>query len=152
MASQSEPAEVSRMFLVLDTNHYNELTNDSSAGRKAQDRIDASGGDVFISIVSVQEVMQGWLALINRQRAGRGQVHAYHRFQHSIETLNRLTILAFEESAASLFEELRAQRLRVGTMDLKIAAICLAHDAILLSRNVRDFRMVLGLRVENWLE
>lgn len=34
-------------------------------------------------------------------------------------------------------------------MDLKIAAICLAHDAMLLTRNVADFS---GLRVENWLD
>ena len=140
------------MFAVLDTNHYTELTNDSPSGRKAQDRIDASGADVFISIVSVQEVVQGWLALINRQKAGRDQVHAYERFQHSVQTLNTLTILAFDAASAGLFEQLRARRLRVGTMDLKIAAICLAHDATLLTRNIADFRSVPGLRVENWLE
>jgi tRNA(fMet)-specific endonuclease VapC len=37
-------------------------------------------------------------------------------------------------------------------MDLKIAAICLAHDALLLTRNLVDFRRVPGLRVEDWLE
>jgi tRNA(fMet)-specific endonuclease VapC len=152
MASEREQAKISRMFLVLDTNHYNELTNDSSAGRKAQRRIEASGSDIFITIVSVQEVVQGWLALINKQRAGRGQVHAYGRFQNSIDTLNKLTMLPFDEAAAHVFEELRSTRRRVGTMDLKIAAICLAHDATLLTRNVTDFAAVPGLRVENWLD
>jgi tRNA(fMet)-specific endonuclease VapC len=37
-------------------------------------------------------------------------------------------------------------------MDLKIAAICLAHDATLLSRNLRDFEKVPDLRTENWLD
>lgn len=37
-------------------------------------------------------------------------------------------------------------------MDLKIAAICLAHDAMLLTRNLSDFRHIPGLRVENWLD
>lgn len=37
-------------------------------------------------------------------------------------------------------------------MDLKIAAICIAHDAMLLSRNLVDFEKVPGLRVENWLD
>jgi len=37
-------------------------------------------------------------------------------------------------------------------MDLKIAAICLAHDATLLTRNVADFQNIPGLRVENWLD
>ncbi|MBM3862272.1 MAG: type II toxin-antitoxin system VapC family toxin [Verrucomicrobia bacterium] len=49
-------------------------------------------------------------------------------------------------------EGLRKHRLRVGTMDLKIASICLAHDATLLTRNLADFQKVPGLRVENWLD
>jgi len=143
---------MSRLFVVLDTNHYNELTNDSTIAHNAQQRIKASGADVFISIISIQEVTQGWLALINRRKSGIEQVHAYKRFQHSIETINKLTILPFDEVAARLFEQLRAARLRVGTMDLKIAAICLAHEALLLSRNIADFRAVPGLKVENWLD
>jgi len=90
--------------------------------------------------------------LINRQKAGSRQVHAYSRFQHSVETVNKLPILPFDETAAQVFDELRAKRLRVGTMDLKIAAICLAHDATLLTRNVGDFRNVPGLQFENWLD
>ena len=41
-------------------------------------------------------------------------------------------------------------KMRVGTMDFRIAAIALAHDALLLSRNLTDFRKVPGLRVEDW--
>ena len=42
-------------------------------------------------------------------------------------------------------------RIRIGTMDLKIAAIALANDAILLSRNLTDFSKVPALRVEDWM-
>lgn len=35
-------------------------------------------------------------------------------------------------------------------MDLKIAAITLAQDALLVSRNLRDFSRVPDLRVEDW--
>ena len=51
-----------------------------------------------------------------------------------------------------MFENLKRQRLRCGTMDLKIAAICLVHDGLLLTRNLSDFAKVPGLRVENWLD
>ena len=37
-------------------------------------------------------------------------------------------------------------------MDLRIASIAIANDATLLSRNLKDFSRVPGLRVENWLE
>ncbi len=43
------------------------------------------------------------------------------------------------------------QRIRIGTTDLKIAAIALTHQGTLLSSNRRDFDQVPGLRVEDWL-
>ena len=36
-------------------------------------------------------------------------------------------------------------------MDLKIASIALAHDAIVLTRNRVDFEQVPNLQVEDWL-
>jgi tRNA(fMet)-specific endonuclease VapC len=47
---------------------------------------------------------------------------------------------------------MKSLRQQVGTQDLKIACICLAHDATLLTRNLADFKPVPGLRVENWLD
>ncbi len=81
------------MFVVLDTNHYDELANDSVFGRNARRRIESHLADVFISVVSVQESVQGWMALINRKRPGHEQVHAYARFQNCIEVLTKVTIL-----------------------------------------------------------
>ena len=48
------------------------------------------------------------------------------------------------------FERLKSARLKMSTLDLKIASIALAYDATLLSRNLRDFRQVPALRVESW--
>jgi tRNA(fMet)-specific endonuclease VapC len=36
-------------------------------------------------------------------------------------------------------------------MDLKIAAIALVHDALLLSANLRDFQQVPNLHIANWI-
>lgn len=58
----------------------------------------------------------------------------------------------FDEPAVDQFDQLRLAKIRLGTMDLKIAAIALVNQALLLSANRRDFEQVPGLRVENWLD
>ena len=60
-------------------------------------------------------------------------------------------ILPFDERAAEEFRRLRGERVRIGATDLKIAANTLVHAGTLVSRNLRDFDKVPGLRVENWL-
>ena len=77
---------------------------------------------------------------------------AYDKFQRSIEALLTFPILKFDVQAAGIFHDLHRQFPRLGSMDLKIAAICIGHDATLLSRNLRDFEKVPGLKVENWLD
>lgn len=140
------------MFVILYTNHFTEFADASPAGRRLLDRLEASGAEVFTCIVAVEETCQGWLALLHRQKPGRDQLQAYAKFQQSLEALLSLGILKFDPHAADIYHTLRGQFPRIGSMDLKIAAICLAHDATLLSRNLRDFDQVPGLKVENWLD
>jgi predicted nucleic acid-binding protein len=54
------------------------------------------------------------------------------------------------KAVAAVFQRLRRARVRVGTMDLKIATIVVSRDATLLSRTLADFRQVPGLQVEDW--
>jgi len=63
----------------------------------------------------------------------------------------RWKILPFDDRAADEFKKLRGQKVRLGTMDLKIAAIAFVNDALLLTANLRDFERVPRLRIENWL-
>ena len=61
-------------------------------------------------------------------------------------------IIGWTARAGAKFAQLRRQGVRVGTLDLRIASIAIANDATLLTRNLKDFTRVPGLRVENWLE
>ena len=81
----------------------------------------------------------------------RQQVRPYHRLIRLIDVLAEWEIAPWSERAADEFARLRKARVRIGTQDLKIAALALASDALLLSANLRDFKRVPALRVEDWL-
>ena len=108
-------------------------------GKRLRERIAAEEVEVFAGIVVVEEAMQGWMALLNRLTAGPDQVDAYAHMKESLEAAVKLGVLPFDHDAAKIFVGLRRAFRRLGTMDLKIAAICLAHDVTLLSRNLVDF-------------
>ena len=79
-------------------------------------------------------------------------MEGYARLRSCLQALAKLTVLPFDREAADIFHDLQARHRRTGTMDLKIAAICIVHDATLLTRNIGDFDGLGGLRVENWLD
>src|SRR5258708_25597247 len=133
------------MLAVVDTNHLSELDRNPDFAIRFEERRRASEVEAFTTIVTIQEVTRGWLALLNRPARASQQVQLYARFQRSIEVLREWDILSFDSEAAAVFENLQRQRLRVGTMDMKIAAICLTHDALLLTRNLAAFARVPGL-------
>jgi tRNA(fMet)-specific endonuclease VapC len=107
--------------------------------------------DVATTIVCFHEQMQGWLSVLNRARLAPAQlINAYSRLRVALEEYCGMTILPFDIMAQAKLETVRPQARRVATLDLRIAAIALAHNATLLSRNLRDFRRVPGLLVEDW--
>lgn len=95
--------------------------------------------------------MRGWLAAIAKERQPRRQVNAYRELARLFEYLWSFRVVLFDDRAAEKFERLRSTKTRLGTMDLKIAAIALVNQALLLSGNRRDFQQISGLRVESWL-
>jgi len=99
----------------------------------------------------VVEQFRGWAAAINRAKDIAEEIRGYAGLSQFVELLRGLTVVPFDAAAADLYASLRSQKLRVGSMDLKIASIALAKDALLLLANLRDFRKVPGLRVEDWL-
>jgi len=140
------------MFVVLDTNHFREVAEATNLATNLDRRAIQEHAEVFLSIITVQEAVGGWLALINSTQSGRDQITGYTSFQKTITAFHHFDILPFDAEAATIFHRLKSAHSRTGTMDLKIAAICLAHDAMLLTRNLSDFQHIPGLRVENWLD
>jgi len=140
-------------MILLDTDHLSIVINKQASGYAAlAKRMQESPDQHFATtVVCVEEECRGWLAQINRLRDVRQQVSAYERLAKLFVFFRSWEIVLFNPRAAEEFTRLRKQRIRIGTQDLKIACIALAHDALLLSANLRDFQQVPDLRVESWL-
>lgn len=78
------------------------------------------------------------------------QVDAYSRLQRLLREYQLRDVLPYEHATAAVVADLQRQRIRIGTMDLRIGGIALMYDALLISRNLRDFRQIPYLRVEDW--
>jgi tRNA(fMet)-specific endonuclease VapC len=111
--------------------------------------LQASQDVIAASIISYEEQLRGWLARIARFRRVDQQAAGYRELVRMLEFYCDTRLLPLDVSAVERFQRLWAARIRIGTMDLKIAAIALANDATLLSRNLSDFGQVPGLRVED---
>lgn len=137
---------------VFDTDHLSLLQrNTGPEVARLQRRLAiANETDIYVSIVSFHEQVGGWNKRLAQPKSQRDVVFAYQMFQEILTDFNEMQVLAFDDRAAARFDQLRAQRVRVGTMDLRIAAISLANDMTLLTRNIVDFERVPGLRIEDW--
>ena len=139
------------MIYLLDTDHISFVHRISADGSRILRRLAAvRREDVYLSVVSYEEQTRGRLAEINRCRTAREQLTHYRKLGTLLDLYCATPVLQFDELAVEAFEQLVRGRPRVGTMDLKIAAIALANDATLLTRNAADFGRIPGLRFEDW--
>ncbi len=101
------------------------------------------------TIINYEEQMRGWMIYIARAKSFAKQVAAYSYLRQNLHLYCGLQVVLFDDEAAVQFQELRHAKIRIGTMDLKIASIALVNRATLLTRNLSDFRRVPGLHAEN---
>ncbi len=139
------------MFL-LDTDHMSALEwGSGAAGQRLLARLNPLPANAAATtIITFEEQTRGWLALLAQARSLTDQVDAYRRLKRLLDNYLKIEVLEFDAVAAAEFERLQRLRIRIGTMDLKIAAIALARDATVLTGNSKDFSRVPGLRFEDW--
>jgi tRNA(fMet)-specific endonuclease VapC len=139
-------------MLILDTDHLVEFQRGTSGEAQAlKHRLDQVGEPFATTILTVEEVMRGWLAAIRRTTDPFRQISAYSRLRQLFRFFATWEVLDWTAASAAEFAVLKANKTRVGTMDLKIASVALANNATLLSRNLQDYQKVPGLRVLDWL-
>lgn len=139
---------------ILDTDHLSVL--DRGGGAEAQRLLQRLAGvnpaQVAASIISYEEQMRGWLSYAAKAQTVEKQVEAYKQLKRQLTNYCTVPILEFDELAAQEFQRLRKLYSRLGTMDLKIASVVIVNQAILLTRNLSDFRQITGLSIEDWTQ
>jgi tRNA(fMet)-specific endonuclease VapC len=106
--------------------------------------------DFALSVVSFHEQVIGAHDFINRAEGNENLRRGYVMLGQVLEGFSDATVLPFDETAIALFDELRAERVRISTMDLRIATIALSRGLVLLTRNAKDFRKVPNLEIQDW--
>jgi tRNA(fMet)-specific endonuclease VapC len=137
---------------LLDTDHISFLQRRSSSefARLSMRMNQYPLADFALSIVSFHEQTLGAHNYINRASTNQDTIRGYTLLQEILQGFESAPVLSFDAEAIAIFDQLRSQKIRVATMDLRIAAIAIASNLTLLTRNVRDFSQVPGLATENW--
>lgn len=110
----------------------------------------SSTDTVATTIVTMEEDIGGWLPACRRAQDGAARMQAYTRLHKALLFYQRIAWLPFNDAAATIFDQLRAKKLRLGTNDLCIAAIALSVSGVLVTRNSRDFQRIPDLPIQDW--
>lgn len=138
-------------MLILDSDHMSLLEWGGPDSSLLRERLaDCDPQDVTTTIINYEEQIRGWMAYIARAKSVSQQVEAYRRLRSHLDNYRQIPVLDFDVRAGEVYQQFRRSRIRIGAMDLKIAAIVLARNATLLSRNRQDFERIPGLQVEDW--
>jgi tRNA(fMet)-specific endonuclease VapC len=139
------------MYL-LDTDHvtFLQLKTQPEYGRIMQRIALHPAGAVFTSLVSMHEQVMGANSYLSQARTAADLVRGYHMLELARSYYALAQVLPFDQQAANVFASMRAQRVRIATMDLRIAAIALSRGMAVVTRNTSDFNQVPGLTVEDW--
>ena len=133
---------------ILDTDHIslyqrgdqNVINRLSSANPK----------NLAVTVISLEEQMYGRLSEIKKATSAISLITAYSRLEITLDYFKSVQVLPFDQNAHTSFYSLIRQKLRVGTQDLRIAAIALSVNGIVVTCNQKDFGKVPNLQVENW--
>ncbi len=142
------------MKYLLDTDHISILQRQSEPQyANLMSRITRHAPEDFaFSIISFHEQLLGCHTYISHARTSGDVVRGYGMLARVLEDFAIAAVLLFDADAAAVYDRLVAQRVRVPTMDLRIASIALSRSLVLATRNASDFRKAAGLRIEDWTE
>jgi tRNA(fMet)-specific endonuclease VapC len=140
---------------ILDTDHVSMwLENHPTVKLNVTQHVTQSETDLAITIVTVQELFNGWIGRLNDPAQVNQQVKLYGKLSKVVAFLQEANVLDFDETADQVFRHmltnhppLRKTRLQ---KDMRIASIAITHNAVVITRNHRDFSQVPNLQILDW--
>ena len=137
---------------ILDTNIINQLHGYSPNIEKKLASITPSD-HVAITIITAEELISGWfneISKANKSDQLNNLIYSYKGFSATLSYLKEVRILEFDQKAYEIYLQLRRQVKMKRTGDIRIAAIALSVDGIIVTRNQKDFEKVPNLKIEDW--
>jgi tRNA(fMet)-specific endonuclease VapC len=137
---------------ILDTDHTSLFLEGNPL---VVDKIAQRYSDLAISVITVQELFNGWVVRINNPAYASNLVWLYTKLWQTTEFTRNIRVLNFDEAADTCYKKLLRDYKQLDKKrlhkDMRIAAIAMSLDATLVTRNYRDFSQVPNLKIENWV-
>lgn len=131
-------------MIVLDTDVISDLMSSRPSPRLLRRLGAVSVAEQATTAVTIGEIAYG------ARRAERLDL-----YERAVQLLAEVRVLPFDRAAAESYGSIRLALEREGRRlpdpDLRIAATALAHDATLITGNIRHFERVPDLACEDWL-
>lgn len=131
-------------MIVLDTDVVSDLMRPRPSAQLVERLAKVDASEQATTAITIGELAYG------AQHAERPEL-----YERAVRLLSGVPVLPFDRDAAERYgairNELEREGRRLPDPDLRIAATALAHQATLITGNLRHFGRVPGLACEDWL-
>ncbi|MEX1028297.1 MAG: PIN domain-containing protein [Candidatus Paceibacterota bacterium] len=138
-------------MILLDTDTGSLL---ASGNPKIAQQALAATDAVATTVITRVEILRARFAFLMKAADGAQLQRAQHWLDQSEADLRKLPVVAIDDASAAQFDKLRKQKKlkQIGRGNLLIASIAFASGALLVTRNLKHFRQVPNLKIENWAD
>ncbi|MCP4105709.1 MAG: type II toxin-antitoxin system VapC family toxin [Desulfobacteraceae bacterium] len=135
-------------MFILDTDHISlfQRNHPTVVARISETPPD----ELATTVITLEEQVRGRLDRVRKAKNNEEIVRAYKNLLATFLYFQSISVIGFSENAQLIFKNLRKQKVRIGTQDLRIAAIALTHNATIVTRNRQDFISIPLLKIEDW--
>jgi tRNA(fMet)-specific endonuclease VapC len=142
------------MIYIFDTDHVSLfLRGYSPVVQKVQATFTEESESFFITIITVQELFNGWLTRLNSTQNPEELLSLYGKFWQTLSFIRESKVLNFDAEASACYQSLLTRKSlhkKRLLKDLRIAAIAISTGGVLVTRNYKDFQGIPQLKFEDW--